>query len=116
MMFVIKDEQMQSFAQKARADFVDRMVDYIRENFPKKFKRFGVRAMRKHAEKTMDEAKSHGFETERQIVTYLDLGLQCGRFQDAPWAAKNLSPESGDANQRIRQLRTDAFRATGRIR
>ena len=115
-MFVIDNAQMRSFAEKAREDFVDRMVIYIRDHFPKKFNRFGERAMRRHASKIMDEAKSYGFETERQIVNFLDLGLLYGRFQNEPWAAKNLNPDSGDPKRRIRRLRAGAFRATGRIR
>ena len=115
-MFVIDNAQMRSFAEKAREDFVDRMVLYIRDHFPKKFNRFGERAMRRHAAATLDEAKSCGFETEREIVTFLDVGLLCGRFQNEPWAAKSLNPDSGDSKQRIRDLRAAAFRAAGRIR
>jgi len=114
-MLVIENVQLKSFELKARTDFVDRMVKYIRDKFPKKFKRFGEKAMRRHASKTLDEAKSHGFETERLIVSYLDLGLLCGRFQDAPWAAQMLDPNSDDPKRRMRQLQDAAFRATGRI-
>lgn len=115
-MFVIDNAQMQSFARQAREDFVDRMVIYTRDHFPKKFNRFGEAAMRRHAANTLDEAKSYGFETERQIVTFLDLGLLCGRFQSEAWAAKYLNPDSGEPEQRLRALRTATFRATGRIR
>ena len=115
-MFVIKQTQMETFALKATDDFIERMVGYIQTNFPKKFYKFGKSKMRRHAGTTLTTAKSHGFETEQQIIAFLDLGFRVGRFGDADWAQEWLNIKSGDPGRRMRRLQEAALRATGRMR
>lgn len=115
-MFVIKQAQMDTFAHKAKGDFIERMVTYVQTNFPKKFHKFGKSKIRSHATTTMQAAKKHGFETERQIVSYLDLGLRHGRFSTKDWARTWLDTKAGDPERRMRRLQEEALRATGRIR
>jgi len=115
-MFVIKQTQVDTFAHKAKDDFIDRMVTYIQTKFPKKYYKYGKTKIRRHATATMGVAKQYGFETERQIVSFLDLGLRYGGFSKTHWAREWLDIEAGDPERRMRRLQEAALRATGRIR
>ena len=106
--------QIGVFATKASDEFVQRMIDYVRDNFPRKFMTFGAEVTRRHVEAAIDEAKEFHFETERQIAAYIDLGLRFGRVSQAEWAQANLKPESGPPEQRMRGLQQAALKIHGR--
>lgn len=112
-MFTINEDQIAVFATKSQNEFLDRMVEYVRENFPLKFSKFGTSATRKHAQSTMVEAKKYGFETERHIVSWLDLGMRHGQFWREPWARESLDADSGSANRRMRKLQMVTLQRVG---
>ena len=112
-MFTINEDQIAVFATKSHKEFLDRMVEYVRDNFPLKFSKFGASTTRKHAEATMAEAKKHGFETERHIVSWLDLGMRHGKFWREPWAQEPLDVDSGSANRRMRKLQLVTLERVG---
>lgn len=109
-MIALDDEQLSVFADKASTEFIDKMVTYVSDNYPMIFARVGRAKVEQHSRTTFDEAKLYGFETERQIVSYLDLGMRFGRIPKAEWAQPSLDTSAGKPERRMRNLQHAALR------
>ncbi|HUT32676.1 MAG TPA: hypothetical protein VNE39_04275 [Planctomycetota bacterium] len=94
-MLRIRPKQVKAFEQAAAKSFQDRMVEHIREFFPKHLAILGEPAIREVVGLGIDRGSIHGFITEHDLCLYIDLMLLLGCLFDEdpqyPWAEAILN-------------------------
>lgn len=90
----ISQSQLEVFEETALRDFEARVVQHVRQHFPKSFEVLGETRVLGIARGAVERAREHGLTTERSVVTYLNLMLMLGSGFDTdpqlPWAAEIL--------------------------
>lgn len=115
-MFAIEARQMEVFTKQSEDEFLDRLVDFVRQDFPRKFRRVGAETVRKSVRRSVETAREYGFDTERQIASWVDLGLRYGKVWQEPWAQPHLERDSGPADRRMRSLQLATLQMVGEIK
>ncbi len=93
-MLKIRAEQIEVFEQAAIRNFIERMVVYMQETFPKHYEILGRDKVRDLVRYGIEQAKAHELTAERSIRLYTTLMLMFGSRFDAdpqyPWADEIL--------------------------
>lgn len=94
-MLTIRSQQLLSFQENAREQFIDRMCAYTAEEHSEWHKRQGDAKAREFVTQCVERAKTHRIETKGAVAIYIDLTLQYGddfdRSPDRAWAMKTLA-------------------------
>jgi hypothetical protein len=105
----IRSEQMQVFADRVDADFQQRLVTHVAQMFPERAVAMGPTALRLRVRQAVARARFHGFQSERQIASFVDLEFLCGPGMDRrPWALPILKDRQHPPDARIRRLQIAA--------
>jgi hypothetical protein len=93
-MLTIRKEQIRIFEQLAQKNFQNGLIPHVREHFPAHAEYLGDLGVLRVIEQGCANAKSYGFETERDLCLYTDLSIMLGVGFDTdpqlPWAAAIL--------------------------
>lgn len=108
-MLKIREEQMEELAKVSLKKFEDRMVEHVKEFFPRHYEVMGEPTIRNVIQYGVDRAKTYDFISERNVCLYTNLMLLLGGNFDAdsqlPWVAAVLTDESiAEPNARIDKL------------
>jgi hypothetical protein len=108
-MLVIRDEQMQAFAQNAKRQFESEMVRHISGFAPGRFEALGEKAVREMVSLGIERAEKYGFSNRGPARFYIELMFLLGSdFDTDPqyaWAAEVLGgPDPADQMTRADQL------------
>jgi len=109
-MFTLRQDQVDAFRPVLLAEFVGRMMDRLRKDFPD-----GVPAGpegRRAVGDWTEDARRTGLEQEADVERYLEL---CAEFPDLrrrpapPWAAAILGRRARPPADRLRDLEIELF-------
>jgi hypothetical protein len=93
-MLVIRSEQMDMLQVHMTKQFVNRMVQHVREFFPEEFASMGEGTVRETIEYAIDRAQSYDISVEYDVSRYINLMFTFGRDYDIdpalPWAKEIL--------------------------
>ena len=94
------------------SDFVADMLQEMKRMFPQKAAYVGEPALRAVIDEALDEAREHGFDTDRQrallVVLKFAFGHGCTNDPLYPWIARTLRDEKFDAGARAARLEKKA--------
>ncbi len=94
-MLVIRDSQMLAFEQAAVRNFENRLIDHLKEFFPRQCEILGKEQTRKAVRLGIERAEQYGLVSERDLHLYVGLMFMLGSYFDQdpqlPWAAKILA-------------------------
>jgi hypothetical protein len=111
-MFLIRKEQMEFFAKRAREDFVERMAAYVGGAFRGHVPGKSDAEIRAWVAAAMTKADGYGIDTEPEVaqltLLLLRLGLDAG--EDLPWAREALTHPSLAPIGKVRRLVAHARR------
>ena len=108
-MLVIRDQQMQSFAQNAKKQFQDGIVTHISRFAARRFEILGEKAIGQIVSSGMERAEKYGFTNRGPVRFYVELMFMLGSDFDTdpqyPWAAELLgAKDTADQMKRADQL------------
>lgn len=93
-MLVIRSEQMDMLQAHMTKQFVNRMVQHVKEFFPEEFTSLGEDTVRETIEYAIDRAQSYDITVEYDVSRYINLMFTFGRDYDIdpalPWAKEVL--------------------------
>lgn len=96
-MLVIRKAQMAVLEQAVLRTFENRMLEHLKEFFPKHCEILGEEQVRKVIRLGLERAEQYGLVSERDIHLYVGLMFMLGSYFDhdpqLPWAAKILTDE-----------------------
>jgi hypothetical protein len=117
-MFQLRDEHMRGFEGAAGSAFEERAVRHIRKHLPRETATMTDSDLRERVRRGSDRAKTYGFETEREIMCFVDTGFLLGeRFDsEVSWTQAFLRETCVSSNQRAHRLLSEAEKATSRVR
>jgi len=114
-MFQLRDEHQEAFEAAALAGFERRAVAHVRANFPDESSKLTDHEIRASARDGLRRSKAYGFETERQVMRFVDTGFLIGpdfdTREDAAWTRMILNSVEDPVEQRSRWLLACAQRA-----
>lgn len=97
-MLVIRETQVTVLEQAVLRTFESRLLEHLKEFFPKHCEILGEEQVRKVIRLGIERAKQYGLVSERDIHLYLGLMFMLGSYFDQdpqlPWAAKILTDEN----------------------
>lgn len=97
-MLVIRETQMTVLEQAAVRTFESRMLEHLKEFFPKHCEILGEEQARRVIRLGIERAEQYGLASERDIHLYVGLMFMLGSYFDQdpqlPWAAKILTDEN----------------------
>ncbi len=102
-MLTIRSQQMQALSEYMQANFEDRLIRHISEDFPEEFKKMGGSEendapVREFVKKGCSKATSYGISTERDISRFIDLMLRFGEgfetLDSMEWTVPILNDET----------------------
>ncbi len=97
-MLVIRKAQMAVLEQAVLRTFENRMLEHLKEFFPKHCEILGEEQVRKVIRLGIERAEQYGLVSERDIHLYVGLMFMLGSYFDQdpqlPWAAKILTDEN----------------------
>lgn len=109
-MLIIREEQLHLFGQVFTDQFTDRMVPYVKRDFPAQAKQLTEPGIRALIKEVLDLAELHKFESEGAVAALLQLtlmfGLKFRRSPDSAWANALLSNVSVPDPVRMDMIRT----------
>jgi hypothetical protein len=117
-MFVIRNAQWDRLAEQALADFIVRMRAHLREFFPEQCDALGEAKIGQLIDYGIRRAREWGFESERDVCTYIDLmcvfGNAFDRDKRLPWARHILEtrfpPDPGDRIELLHETALELLR------
>lgn len=99
-MLKIRSEQMEALEQAAIRNFEQRLLQHLREYFPKHTKLMAEEQLKKVIHYGWERAQTYGLTAENSITLFTDLMFLLGRGFDTdpqlPWAAEILNKELSD--------------------
>ncbi|HYO54531.1 DUF4123 domain-containing protein [Archangium sp.] len=108
LLFRIRKEQMEAFAEASRKDFENRMVVHLREVFPDECEPLGDKGLRETIRYGLQRASSYRITQESDVCQYLHLMLVFGRDFDKDeallWAGLILNQLEQDPSERIERV------------
>lgn len=113
-MLVIREEQMQAFAQNAKERFEAETVQHISLFAPRQFEILGEKTIHRIVSLGMERAEGYGFTNRGPARFYIELMFMFGSDFDTdpqyPWAAELLAGQnSSDQMNRADQLHQRAL-------
>jgi hypothetical protein len=115
-MLTIRKEQIHVISQPSDEAFIDRMVAYVRGDFPRQFEEMGPDGVRAFIREVMALGLRHEVEAGGAMAVLLQLTLMFGmnfeRSPDAAWANELLSMVSVPDKVRMEMIRTRLASAT----
>lgn len=112
-MLTITAQQADALHQDLRRRFVNRMVDHVRQYFPRQFTQLGEMEVRAWIEEGIKQSGEYGIVAERDVCKYIDVMMVFGRNFDKdpryPWAPPILTAQPTDP-----ALKTDRLFETAR--
>ena len=113
-MLVMRETQMATFEQAAIHNFENRLLEHLKEFFPRHCEIFGEEQVRKVIRLGIERAEQYELVSERDLHLYVGLMFMLGSYFDQdpqlPWAAKILKDENiADPSDRIDQLHDRAM-------
>ena len=100
-MLTIRKEQIAVFRASMRGSFEDRMVVYLREDYPGDCETLGEAQTRRVIDLGIGRAAAHGFDTKGDVRDYICLMFRLGSYFDEdpffPWVAQVLPEREGAA-------------------
>jgi len=116
-MLKIRDEHMQAFQAQTRTQFEERGVRHLRTHLPEQTAPFSDKDLRTRIQTGGVRARTYGFRSERQIMSFVDTSFLIGPDFDHdrryPWAQEILLNRAIPANRRAGTLLGNAARASG---
>lgn len=107
---MIRREQLDLFARRARKSFEDRLFSHLHRRWPKRCARLGPDAVRQSIRRGAARARRYGFVSEIEVASYVDLmyalSLGFDRSPETAWAAEILNDLESPALFRIQRLRS----------
>lgn len=97
-MLRIRATQMAAFRQTAIHNFENRMLEHLKEFFPRHCQILGAEQVRKVIRLGLEQAKQYDFDSERNVHLFVGLMFMLGSYFDQdpqlPWAANILTDEN----------------------
>jgi hypothetical protein len=114
-MLVIRDQQMQAFAQNAKRQFEAETVRHISEFAPRQFEILGEKTIRQIVSLGVERAEKYGFTNRGPVRFYTELMFMFGSDFDTDlqyaWAAELLNgTDPADQMSRADQLHQSTMR------
>lgn len=105
-MLIIRDAQMQVFAQVGLQQFTKRMVDRAQKLWPEVCQRIGEPATSEMVDSAVKRAFHYKLTTEYDVARYLDLvfAFENPEFDRTDWASKILKQLSVNPRRRMNIL------------
>jgi len=108
LLFRIRKEQMEAFAEASRRDFENRMVVHLREMFPGECAPLGEKRLRETIRYGLRRAGTYRITQESDVCQYLHLMLVLGKDFDTdealPWAGLILNQLEQNPSDRIERV------------
>ncbi|MDS4026630.1 MAG: hypothetical protein RKO25_06565 [Candidatus Contendobacter sp.] len=113
-MLVMREAQMTTFEQAAVHNFENRLLEHLKEFFPKHCEILGDEQVRKVIRLGIERAEQYEVVSERDLYLYVGLMFMLGSYFDEdpqlPWAGKILKDEDiVDPSDRIDRLHDRAM-------
>ncbi len=113
-MLVMREAQMTTFEQAAIHNFENRLLEHLKEFFPKHCEILGEDQVRKVIRLGIEQAEQYEVVSERDLHLYVGLMFMLGSYFDQdpqlPWAGKILKDEDiVDPSDRIDKLHDRAM-------
>jgi hypothetical protein len=116
-MLKIRDEHMQAFQAQTMSGFEERGVRHLRTHLPEQTAPFSDNDLRVRIQTGGARARTYGFLSERQIMSFVDTSFLIGPDFDHdrryPWAQEILLNRALPPNRRAGTLLGNAARASG---
>lgn len=97
-MLVMRDAQMTTFEQAAVHNFENRLLEHLKEFFPRHCEILGEEQVRKVIRLGIERAEQYELVSERDLHLYVGLMFMLGSYFDQdpqlPWAARILKDEN----------------------
>ncbi|MGH9902506.1 MAG: hypothetical protein ACRD68_11925 [Pyrinomonadaceae bacterium] len=107
-MLVIRQEQMDAFGAHRQRDFENRMVEFIADEFPKKYEAMGEEEVRNLIREGAESALSYKIEAERDIALFIELMVAINpKFYeggDRAWARAILHDENLSGGAKVKLI------------
>lgn len=104
-MVTIRRDQIAMFDQHAEAQFINRLMDFLRQTQPTAGPPVSDETLRKMTENGVRRARSHGLDWESSIAAFVSLMFQIApNFDEHPAFRAVLEDPSLPANQRLLHL------------
>ncbi|MCP5419727.1 MAG: hypothetical protein H6970_10715 [Gammaproteobacteria bacterium] len=119
-MLVIREAQMAAFEQGVMRNFELRVLEHVKQFFPKQCAILGDEQARQVIRLGIDRARTYGLVSERDIHLYVGLMFMLGSHFDRdpqlPWAARILTSEAiSDPGLRADRVYDTAMRYLNRV-
>jgi len=104
-MLIIRDVQMEAFAQAGRQRLIKRMIDRVQRIWPEECQRFGDKATRNMVDSAVTRAFHYELTTEYDVVRFVDLvfAFESTEFDSSDWASEILK-QSINPRRRMNML------------
>lgn len=93
-MLTLRPEQMTALRRVRHDDFLARLRRHVETHFPDAVRGLGREGLRRTLTERLRRGRHHGFETERDLVKWVNLTFVLGegfdRDPELPWAARIL--------------------------
>jgi hypothetical protein len=105
---ILRDEQLRAMGAVLFDQFVEQVVEHVREVFPRRALALGDAAVRAVVQKALARGKEHGLKRERNLTLFVDLYFALGEdwesMPGALWLRKILNDRSRSDDARIRLI------------
>ena len=91
-LIALRKEQLDRLSEIALRDFQDRMVPWVRREFPDDFDRLGEEGVRFWVRSARDRALSYGMQTSVEVTGFLSLMLVLGEDFDTRYGNEWIAP------------------------
>jgi hypothetical protein len=113
-MLRVRREQLEALTREAADNFEGRLVEHLREWFPKKYDYLTREGSRAVVRRSLARAKGYGLTDQYTLGSYADLVFLLGSDFDHdpqfPWASEILNdPEGADETERMASLYARAY-------
>jgi hypothetical protein len=78
MPLIIRQAQMDVFAELARERFISAMVDHVRTYFPGRHAQLGDVGLHKALSDAIDKAKNYGLTSKRDVCKFINVTMTLG--------------------------------------
>jgi|SRR5580692_2988489 hypothetical protein len=106
-MFTLREKQMEVFVLIELKKFEDRVLEHVREFFPRKIENLSEENIREGIQYGIKRAAVYGIVAERDVLKYIDLAVVLGRDFDIDtriaWASEILKT-SNSSGAKIESL------------
>jgi hypothetical protein len=101
-MFVIRNEQLNTFAVQKRNEFLESLIQFLYDEFPESKQEPPVE-FREVVSEQIEKSRSYGLQTEQEIATYVVSAWLLGTDFDTrfPVAQETLSSDMESSNAKM---------------